>query len=101
MQKVEGSSPFIRFIRKARKRRAFLRSGSIPWPGAEAADQFGGPSCAVRRAACLYLATRIHALRSLECLFDLVGSRVRVRHLCVDPDERGKGFARQLVEELV
>lgn len=31
-------------------------------------------------------------------LFDLPGNRVRIVHLCVDPDHRGEGIARRLVE---
>lgn len=34
-------------------------------------------------------------------LFDLPGDRVKLRHLCVDSRQRGRGVARQLVDELI
>ena len=33
-------------------------------------------------------------------LFDITGDRVKLRYLCVNPDARGRGIARRLVDEL-
>lgn len=33
-------------------------------------------------------------------MFDLTGEKVKLRHLCVDPHQRGLGVARRLIDEL-